>query len=227
MIVNIKKTLSILIGSLVIVCLGCCHKDVYLRQRVKETLTPYNSILTNGRNIYPSTIRLIDKQYGFECTAFVIDGQYALTAAHCLVDEDGNLSKETMTISDLNDNATGVFALPVAIDQYQDVGLIKGNFKDFNTAKVDFSGKVVKQGMHLKSCGFAAGQKELFCVDLIQVGNQGFEYATVGPPIFKGCSGGSVIEVNSGLIIGVNSAVSEHLIVIGPVVGILQTFGIE
>jgi hypothetical protein len=223
---NIKKTLSVLTGALVIVSLGCCHKDIYMRQSAPN-LVPFGTVANVANPQYSAIIRLTDPVYGFNCTAFVIDGSHAMTAAHCLCDEDRNLSKTEFIIKDDQGRNTTITAKAIALDHYQDVGFLAGDFRNFKHLDVDFSGKVVKAGMVLKACGFPSGQADLFCADLTQIGNAGFEYRTVGVPLQKGQSGGPVFEVNSKLVIGVNSAVDDSTVIIGPAVGSLETAGLK
>jgi len=148
-----------------------------------------------------------------------------MTAAHCLQNNWGNLKHDLIKVSDY-DNVYVTDAVPVAIDRDLDVGFIKGNFQDFQTVPVDFTGQHFKDGMLMVSCGFPSGQWQPLCVQLKHVGNHYFQYATTGGPIYHGCSGGPVFEVTSGYIVGVNSAVDEDIVVISPVINALINVGL-
>lgn len=197
-------------------------------EKIRETtpnLIPYGS-QTNGKNLYPSTVRLVSSDGYFFCTGTVIDAKYIMTAAHCLEDA-GVMTTGTIYIYDMYSNPVGGVAKAVGVDFLRDVGFLMGNFADFEPAKVDFTGQYIKKGMMMKSCGFPAGQYNIYCTELKLVGNIYFKMQTTGAPIFKGCSGGPVIDEASGYIIGVNSAVGDNMVVVGPVVGVLEELGLR
>lgn len=189
-------------------------------------LTPYNSIKTNGNNTHPAIIRLINSEDLFFCTGFVIDGIYAMTAAHCVINTSGIMSKEQIHIYDSYRNATGL-AIPVAINKYLDIAFIQGNFENYKPLPVDFVGKHSKRGMAILSCGFPAGMFDMYCAELIHVGNYNFEYKTRGGPIYKGMSGGPAIEATSGEVVGINSGVDINSVIIAPVIGALESVGLK
>lgn len=188
-------------------------------------LVPYNSIVTSEKNTYGSIIRLEHGDFGFYCTAVVIDGNYALTAAHCLNNEIGLMSDREIVIYDQNQTYTGVKAKAAAVDNTRDIGFIQGDFRDFEAAKVDFTGEDIKVGMVMTACGFPSGQFIKFCVDLVLYGNYQFRYRTQGPPIFRGMSGGPVVASN-GHVVGINSAVDNNSVIIAPLVGVLEILGL-
>jgi V8-like Glu-specific endopeptidase len=169
---------------------------------------------------------LVNANRQFFCTGFVIDGNYALTAAHCVVNEFGYIRNEDITIYSSMMENTGVTGRTVAIEQYRDVALIKGNFINFEAQKVDFYGRYVSRGVKMLSCGYPSGMFPKFCAELHHTGNRDFQYRTNGGPIFKGMSGGPVINIESDYAIGVNSAVDENSVIIGPLVGFLEAVGI-
>jgi S1-C subfamily serine protease len=174
---------------------------------------------------YASTVRLISKDGYFFCSGSVIDGNYVLTAAHC-VTNFGKMSKDPIILEDINGVETDVIVVPAAIDQLRDVAFLSGDLSNFKTAPVDFHGDDVTNGMMMRTCGFPSGEK-LWCTDLKHVGNYYFQYRTHGGPIFKGQSGGPVINIQTGRIIGVNSAVSADSVIISPLVGVLTNVGLE
>lgn len=205
--------------------ISSCVTDTNMRQS-SPNLPSFNEFRTNGKNLHPATIRLADANDYFHCTGFVIDGTYAMTAAHCVTGTLGIMSKDIIKIYDAYGNYSGN-AVAVAVDRFQDVAFIKGDFTNFEFKQVDFTGKNAKLGMHVMACGFPAGQYEIYCAELIHIGNNYFRYAMTGGPIFKGQSGGPVTELTSGNVIGVNSAVDVDTVVIGPVIGTLESAGIR
>ena len=176
---------------------------------------------------YESTIRLLNEKGEFFCTASVIDDNYALTAAHCIRGSFGFISGKKILINDDTDVMTDTIAYPAAFDAYRDVGFIKGDFSKFKDADVDFVGSYIQPNMLLISCGFPAGQKDKYCSYLQLVGNENFQYKTVGLPIFKGMSGGPVVDLKSNKVIGVNSAVINDFVIVSPLVGVLDSLRLK
>jgi S1-C subfamily serine protease len=166
---------------------------------------------------------------GAFCSGTIIDDNYLLTAAHCVSDVDHRLQKDVpvYVFSDTGEN-TRIIGTPVFSVASQDVALIKGNFTQFKYALVDLYGRFPVQAGNepYLSFGFPAGQKEASQVYLFPRGNYLFMYLMVGGTILKGMSGGPVINRRS-IVVGVNSAVTENSVLIGPVIGILTLAGIE
>lgn len=211
--------------GIVITAIGLMFNNASTIQRTETNLKSVGTVSTNGINKYDSMIRLETSEGAFYCSGVVIDGTYALTAAHCVVNSFGNISIKDIAIYDSQGVPTGVIAKAAAIDTLRDVALIKGDFTSFKFAPVDFQGDDVKLNMILTSCGFPSGEK-LFCTDLIHVGNYNFQYRTTGGPIFKGMSGGGVFNKLTGRVIGINSAVTQDNVIVSPLVGFLGNVGI-
>ena len=163
---------------------------------------------------------------GSSCSGVVIDANYALTAAHCVRQTTPFIDRDIL-IKDIDDNETNTIAVAIAADPDRDVALVKGNFEDFQSYNADFKGSHVYTGMIMRSCGFPANQKKLFCVDFILSGNENFQYKATGAPIFRGMSGGPVFSTASNYIVGVNSGVSNTNIIISPLVGALEEMGLK
>jgi S1-C subfamily serine protease len=203
-------------------------KGSFLYQVDDENITEmYTQVPTNGLNKHSALIRLSRDGYFF-CSGVVIDGNYALTAAHCLTNTFGFMEKEDVEISNEIGINTGVIAKPVAIDKLRDIALIKGQFIDFESVPVDFSGAVQK-GMERRpvlSCGFPSGGPR-YCSLFYITGNTNFQLRAYGGMLYKGQSGGPVVDLYSKNVIGVNSAVTEDDVIFAPVVGAAEIFGIQ
>lgn len=203
--------------------IGVFVYNKYILQ-VPKALIPYKAVSTNEKNRYAATIRLKDSMDQFYCSGVVIDGNYAMTAAHCVTNSFGLMRSDPIRIYDVTDNFTGTIAKVVALEPQRDIAFIQGNFEDFTYVNVDFSGQYINAKMPAMSCGFPAGQRDLYCVMLELEGNRYFQYKFKGNTIFPGMSGGPVI--GAGLVIGINSAVYDNGVIVAPVVGALESVGL-
>jgi hypothetical protein len=164
----------------------------------------------------------------FFCTGFVIDGQYALTAGHCLDNSFGRLRDDAITAKDAYNSPISVAVTAVALDSTRDVGLLKGDFRAFKAYSVDTSGELIYRAVDgsLHTCGFPSGSKYKYCSPYINTGFDYFSVTGIGL-IFPGMSGGPVISA-SGIVVGVNSARdSEGRAVISTLTGVFASFGVE
>ena len=218
-------TLAVNLLFIAFTATSCASKTLVVKADKSQPYIKYWSENEQGK--HESIIRLISPKGYFYCTGFVVDENYALTAAHCVVNNiTGSIIDEDVFIYDSYSNDTGTVARTIAVDLYRDVAFIKGNFKAFKYQKTDFYGKVIKRNMKVQSCGYPSGMVSKFCVELTLTGNKYFQYRAKGLPIFKGMSGGVVIDVETGYAVGVNSAVDEDTVIISPLVGVLETVGL-
>ena len=163
-------------------------------------------------------VRLHNKDGGFFCTAIVVDIYHALTAAHCVTEFAGNVMPEDITVKS-NNNQFITYAQAEGADAYKDSAIIRGDFRSVRSAHADLLGQYQPViGSIVKACGYPSGQYELYCVEATIIGNVGFHIKAKGLPLIKGMSGGPVIY--NGVVIGVNSAVTDDGIAIGTIVGL-------
>ena len=184
----------------------------------------YGEMPTNP--IYSSNIRLtID--YSFFCTAVVIDKHYALTAAHCVTDMWGIMIPNLIQVRDFDDFINGPTVRAVALDRYRDVALLRGDFNNYNAAKVNWTGAGLEDITTYKiiQCGFPSGGAH-FCSIGDVTGNYFFQLRTKMTQVYQGMSGGPVYKSDTLEVIGVNSAASSDGNVVGPLIGVRENFGI-
>lgn len=175
---------------------------------------------------YKPIIRLKNKNSTF-CTGFVIDGSYAITAAHCLVDKDGFLTKKEIQVFSDIDEDTKVTAVAAGIYTRLDQGLIKGDFTNFIPMPIAAEVDGFMVAPHLVSCGFPSGQKRIFCTPFIVQKREVFETLGLGT-VYPAMSGGPIFEQETGVAVGLNTASSEEGLAVGnSIIGILGAFGIE
>lgn len=172
-----------------------------------------------------SIIRLKDMNGKYHCTAFVIDGRYALTAGHCVIGKGYRLSRDPIRIFNGMDQDTGIIAQAVGLNRRADMGLVRGNFENFKRAKISFNFGFWNKDP-IVACGFAYGEKALTCNQFIYKRTYYFEVEGMSA-LYPGMSGGPVINWRTGEVIGINSSVGVGIVHVTPTVGILGAFELE
>lgn len=203
-----------------------CFKDGGRLNIEKLPNLPHVNAVPFGKIKYPAIIQLIHPEHGFMCSATVFDAQYAVTAAHCLVDEKDNFSKLSFFIKDNRGNFTGIMATPAAINRMVDYAIVKGNFSEFQHMNLNVYGNGLMVQSNFTACGFPFGQKKTSCLPFVPTGIYFFMVRGIGA-LMPGMSGGPVIDVITNEIVGVNSAVGDREVYISPLTGLLGAFEIE
>lgn len=180
---------------------------------------------TNSADKYAALIRLHVNSDGeeqrFFCSGFVISDVYAITAAHCLYDDNYKRRTDTIFVHTMDD-APGTTAGAVALNVVSDLGLIRGDFTKFN--KIGVSSPFKVQGP-FATCGFPYGDVAL-CT-MFSVRGNNLNFIAGDGFIYPGMSGGPVIDVPSGTAIGVNSRMSVGSVSIAPLIGLFYAAGIK
>lgn len=169
-------------------------------------------------------IRLHDKKTKeFFCSGAVISRNYAVTAGHCL--EDRNRRVPSIRVYTADNQDSKVDATAVFYDERSDQGLILGDFSEFNVLRFVTDPTAILEIMTVQerpmaACGFPYGGG-LFCSPFserhqgdFQISGQGF--------LYPGMSGGPVVDIGSGLLLGTNSAASGDVIIIAPLIELLK-----
>lgn len=157
------------------------------------------------------------------CSAFVIDSNYALTAAHCV---DPGKRYGIRPILDAPKLLIDTGFRAVGINNRIDVALIMGDFSNFKNLRADFYGFTpTNSPAAYQACGFPYLQKKLTCTRFIPRGVAGFTLAGAGF-LIPGMSGGPVLDMKHGHVIGINSSMGNAAH-IAPILGSLGAFGIE
>jgi len=187
----------------------------------------YTGDIDDGQAVYAPLIRITKKEIG-SCTAFVISNEYALTAAHCLYDADGELRSGNYEVYSVSNQHTGS-ALAAAVEYRRDFGIIRGDFKKYVKARVRFEGSLL-EGFSGKfvGCGFIAGSIKATC-EVFQLTNFNSFMLQGQMAVFPGMSGGPVIDTQTGEVIAVITAGAESSsnALVTPLVGFDAALGIQ
>lgn len=161
----------------------------------------------------------------FFCSGVVIGRNYLLTASHCLVDENGVLKNEVVTVEGDNGRVVTI-GRPVGVNLRMDWGLIHGDFTSIPGAHV-MSTDLTNE-TEFRACGFPQGNHQVYCAKLEANGNDLFLLKTKGL-VWPGMSGGPVFDKN-GTVVALNirgyDLSDKGGSGISPTIGILANFHI-
>lgn len=165
---------------------------------------------------YSPIVRLLNNG-SYSCTAFVISPTLALTAAHCVDLGMMGIPLFFDTVEIANSAGhTVTHAYVIGANTKEDYALLRGDFSAFNTVKVDLVGARTFKAKRLLSCGYPWGSEELKCSELELVGTKYFQLKAKGELIFPGHSGGPVFDLDTGVVIALNSAVDQDGVLLAP-----------
>lgn len=177
--------------------------------------------------VYSPILYLTDEKNEFFCSGFAIDDHYAITAAHCVVDKVGKV---------INVDEGLTKARVVGINARVDYALLAGDFRQFVKLPVNTTRPLSQRfiGKPLQTCGFPGGQHTPVCTVFLVVGQRMFFLAGHGE-LYPGMSGGPVVDPESGIAVGINSAVDGEsektedydISYVSRLTGLAGSFGIE
>lgn len=169
---------------------------------------------------------------GTHCSGTVISNEYVITAAHCLVDEDGNMRK-TIKIKNALPGHNGLdsiqTAIPVGINKRADYGLVKGNFSLFSKTIIDVTmSTITNPPGAISICGNGWGAP-FTCYPVFTARICGINICFQGSIIFPAMSGGPVVASSpyGPILFAVNRGYNDMEVIVNPLVGLFESLGIE
>lgn len=208
----------------IIVILSAIVISVGLVAGKNPTIGPINL----KKHKLPPIVRLHDlSTQSFFCSGHVVAQNMIVTAAHCLSNLQLNAPVLIMSPYDYSKFR---MAFVASYEGQSDQALVTGDFTDFDTFPIATDAKTIinileNPKTRLISCGFPhAGN--LLCTPMQIVGRYGFQVEVNGF-MYRGMSGGPVIDLNTGYQIGVNTAVAGPNALISPLVEMWSNLNVK
>jgi trypsin-like peptidase len=188
---------------------------------VQSPIPKLYNIIPVAEGKFPAMVRLVDEQGRFFCSGTVVAENLVLTAAHCL--KGGQLGIESLSV---NGKRIVVPAMPIMANVRADYGLVTGNFSKFTQMKmmINPDKDILYFQSEFVACGNPWGSKPV-CYPLTKPLRKFFDQFITEGQIYPGMSGGPVVDVKTGLIVAVNTGVTEDGVVISPLIGLFESIG--
>lgn len=165
---------------------------------------------------------IYDGHEHFFCTGTVVSTKYIITAAHCV---QGAPPDMVIMVRSVDETFGGVAKVSAAGYQL-DFAILEGSFAQFdkmpfetNTARIVHS---FKHSRSMEACGYPGGG-DLTCQRFANAKPFTFFFSAPGVAMYPGMSGGPVIDLETGKLIGVNTAMTENEALLTPIVEIFKT----
>lgn len=153
-------------------------------------------------------VKLVDPIQQIACTAFIVDKNYAITAAHCL-NLNGKLPDYKLEICYPDFQAITKDVDAVAYDTKSDIGLLKGNFDSYKYLAIDPINEI-NNNVGYVACGFPHQSHGIICNKFTYDHNDEEEKIVGIARFYHGMSGGPVIDTKTNRAIGIISAMDDQ-----------------
>ena len=180
-----------------------------------------------------SIVRLHDPKEGhFFCSGVIVGKSTLLTANHCTsgMFAEAAFGEVIAEIRDADGEPTGIMATFVAGNGRADYAILTGDFSSFAIRGHSADPHVIldnieNNGRSIMACGYPYGGK-LMCSPVTDRHMMAFYIAGHGY-LYPGMSGGPVVDVATGIVIGVNSAVTEENVLLAPLIEIYAALNVS
>jgi hypothetical protein len=237
-----------IVMGLIALCTTFLFKEVKNVQLGRqENLPSYSRDQDYSAKDFPALIQLItkDKHKGF-CSAFVVSSDYAITAAHCLVDEEGEMKDgasmmaRAIEVTDPESAEKQLLITPieiVGVALRQDYALVIGDFSRFAKFRVDVSPVVTQSifnrevlpglSIPLFAIGFPNGIKDAVALEQAKCFPV-YDFIGCSGLMYHGMSGGALLDPTTGTVLGVNHAIGPNGDTYFKVmIGLFEAFNVE
>lgn len=160
----------------------------------------------------------------FVCSGFVVGKTTLFTAAHCIP------SDMMLEVRASNGIRTGIIAWAVGGNAQADLAIMRGRLKRFSPVAYARSAQVVLNNIEgndrkIVTCGYPYGGS-LLCVPMRNRKMFAFQISGSGY-LYPGMSGGPVFDEATNTVIALNSAVTENVILVAPLIEIYKACNVE
>lgn len=178
-----------------------------------------------------SVVRLIRPVPGggiIYCSGTVISDKLILTAAHCMTPTMLDFAPPTITIHTSADVDIGVTAQILSYDQNSDLALLGGDFKALDRRSTVSGAAAINKAFkeqEILICGYPHNGR-FSCSRLKRLTNANFKFSGTGWA-YPGMSGGPVVDLSTGKIIAVISAVDGDQVIVSPLIELSKDLGVN
>src|SRR5690606_6058095 len=103
----------------------------------------------------------------------------------------------------------------------QDLAVVTGDFTQFKKSPFVYQENLFhnENKRPMETCGYPYGSNHYRCYDFTPIKNMLTQEAGIGR-LYYGMSGGPVFDKETGAVVGVNSAITDGLIILAPLIGL-------
>lgn len=172
-----------------------------------------------------SIVRLHNLAGEFFCSGVVVGKRTVITAAHCVANDPGMIE-----IRDAHGKRSGTFVTVAGVSPRADYAILRGNVRRFAALQTEVTPigilkDITSNSRQIISCGFP-WSGELFCAAVTNRVMFNFSIAGTGY-LYPGMSGGPVIDLTTGKVIAVNTAVNGTVVILSPIIEIYRSTGVS
>lgn len=210
------KTVSVIVAGIVIGILS------FPLLNFNDTIPKLTTVMVPVPGKASAMVRLLTAEGKFFCSGSVISDGLVLTAGHCVLGQ-------TLLVQSLP-NAKGetlvAEAKPLMANGRADYGLVSGNFSGFAhlAIQVDPNADILYFPSKYVMCGNPWGSTPV-CYPVKREMKKYFDCFITEGQLYPGMSGGPVIDLKTGLVVAVNSAVGADGVLVCPLVGLYESIG--
>lgn len=162
------------------------------------------------------------------CSGTVISDKLILTAAHCMTPTMFDFAPPTITIHTSADVDIGITAQILSYSQNSDLALLGGDFHTLDHRNTVSGAAAINKAFkeqEILICGYPHNGR-FTCSKVKRPTNANFKFSATGWA-YPGMSGGPVVDLSTGKVIAVISAVDGDQVILSPLVELSKDLGIN